>query len=131
MEESNFLLPDDRFYDENYTWIQIKDDIISVGIIKPAADLVKEFVFISLPQKATKVKKGDVFISVEAIKWSGHMKSPVSGTIIDVNEDLFDSPGKINKNPYDEWIVKIKVENMDELKLLMTSTEKMKKPLKY
>jgi glycine cleavage system H protein len=130
MEAQNFSLPDDRFYDDYYTWLQIDKDVVSLGIIKPAADLVKEFVFIQLPQKNKDIKKGDVYVSVEAVKWSGHMKSPLTGKIIDVNDSLFDEPSKINKAPYNEWIVKIKVSNPDELKLLMTSSERIKKPLK-
>lgn len=130
MDEKNFTLPNDRFYDDQYTWITMQEDIISVGIVKPAADLVKEFVFIQLPQKGRKIKKGDVYVSVEAVKWSGHMKSPVTGTITEVNDKLFDDPSLINKEPYKEWIAKIKIENKEELKNLVTATERMKKPLR-
>jgi glycine cleavage system H protein len=130
MEEQNFSLPDNRFYDEYYTWIKLDKDIVSVGIVKPAADLVKEFVFIQLPAKEKKIKKGEVYVSVEAVKWSGHMKSPVTGTIVEVNDALFDEPSRINKNPYEEWIAKIKISNPEELKLLMTANERMKKPLR-
>jgi glycine cleavage system H protein len=130
MEEQKFSLPDDRFYDEYYTWIQIDNDIVSVGIVKPAADLVKEFVFIQLPAKEKKIKKGEIYVSVEAVKWSGHMKSPVTGTVVEVNESLFDEPSRINRKPYEEWIAKIKISNPDELKLLMTAQERIKKPLR-
>jgi glycine cleavage system H protein len=132
MEEQKFSLPDDRFYDEYYTWIKLNDetDTASVGIVKPAADLVKEFVFIQLPAKERKIKKGEVYVSVEAVKWSGHMKSPLTGTVIEVNDALFDEPSKINRNPYDEWIAKIKLSNPEELKLLMTANERTKKPLR-
>ena len=130
MEEEKFSLPDDRFYDEYYTWIKMEGDVVSVGIIKPAADLVKEFVFIQLPENGKKIKKGEIYVSVEAVKWSGHMKSPLSGTVTDVNNPLFDEPSRINKNPYGEWIAKIKPGNPEELKLLMTANERMKKPLR-
>ncbi|MGV8161782.1 MAG: glycine cleavage system protein H [Candidatus Nanoarchaeia archaeon] len=130
MDEKNFTLPNDRFYDDQYTWIIMQEDIISVGIVKPAADLVKEFVFIQLPLKGRKIKKGEVYVSVEAVKWSGHMKSPITGTIIEVNDKLFDDPSLINKRPYEEWIAKIKIENKEELKSLMIATERIKKPLR-
>lgn len=130
MDEQNFSLPDDRFYDDNYTWVKLSGDEVSVGIIKPAADLVKEFVFIQLPQKGKQIKKGEIYVSVEAVKWSGHMKSPVTGTVIEVNDLLFDNPSKINDNPYDSWIAKIKLSQKEELKSLMTSNERSKKPLK-
>jgi len=130
MDEKNFLLPDDRFYDDQYTWIKMEENLVSVGIVKPAADLVKEFVFIQLPKKGKKIKKGEVYVSVEAVKWSGHMKSPVTGTIEEVNDKLFDDPSLINKNPYQEWIVKIKVEHREELKDLIIARDRMKKPLR-
>ncbi|MGV8168471.1 MAG: glycine cleavage system protein H [Candidatus Nanoarchaeia archaeon] len=130
MDEKNFTLPDDRFYDEYYTWITIQEDIISVGIVQPAAELVKEFVFIQLPEKGKKIKKGEVYVSVEAVKWSGHMKSPVTGIVVEVNDKLFDDPAMINKAPYKEWIAKIKVEKQEELKSLMTASERIKKPLR-
>lgn len=130
MDEKTFSLPDDRFYDEYYTWARIENDVLSVGIVKPAADLVKEFVFIQLPQKDKKIRKGDIYVSVEAVKWSGHMKSPVTGTIVEVNDKLFDEPSLINKKPYDEWIAKIQIQNPEELKSLMTAAERMKKPLR-
>lgn len=130
MEEQKFSLPDDRFYDEYYTWIKIDKDVVAVGIVKPAADLVKEFVFIQLPEKEKKIKKGEIYVSVEAVKWSGHMKSPVSGTIVEVNNSLFDNPSKINRKPYEEWIAKIKLSDSEELNSLMTANERMKKPLR-
>jgi glycine cleavage system H protein len=130
MDEKNFSLPDDRFYDDQYTWIKMEEKLVSVGIVKPAADLVKEFVFIQLPKKGQKIKKGEVFVSVEAVKWSGHMRSPVTGTIEEVNDKLFDDPSLINKNPYQEWIVKIKVEHPEELKALIIAKDRIKKPLR-
>lgn len=131
MDEKNFSLPNDRLYDDNYTWVLAKEDTAKLGIVKPAADLVREFVFISLPKKGKMLKKGEVYVSVEAVKWSGHMKSPFTGMIIDVNELLFDEPSKINRNPYEEWIVKIKMSSQDELKGLMDAEERMKKPLQH
>ncbi|MFA6072879.1 MAG: glycine cleavage system protein H [Candidatus Woesearchaeota archaeon] len=130
MDETIFSLPEDRFYDEQYTWIILQNDVVLVGIVKPAADLVKEFVFIQLPLKGKKLKKGDVFVSVEAVKWSGHMKSPITGTVVEVNDVLFDTPSLINKNPYGSWIAKIQLQNPEELKLLLTSKERIKKPLR-
>ena len=101
-----------------------KDGVVSVGLIEPAVKKVDEFVFVKLPEKGKRIKKGDVYVSLEAIKWSGHISSPVSGEIVDVNEELFDEPSRINHDPYGSWIMKVKLENEGELKALHTAEEK-------
>jgi glycine cleavage system H protein len=111
--------PEGLLYNKDNSWVKIEGDIAIVGIIEKAAKKVKEFVFIKLPEKGKEIKKGEIYVSLEAIKWSGHLSSPISGKIIDVNEELFDEPSKINKDPYGSWIMKVKLKNKDELKELM------------
>lgn len=116
-------LPKNLKYNKDYSWVKIEKDIASVGAIEPAAKKVKEFVFINLPEKGKKINKGETYVSLEAVKWSGHLSSPVSGEIVDVNEGLFDEPSKINKDPYGSWIMKVKLSKPDEEKELMGSKE--------
>lgn len=118
--------PKELKYNEDYSWIKIKGDIATVGIIGVSAKKVKEFVFIQLPKKGDNIKQGEKYVSFEAVKWSGHLSSPVSGEIVEVNEELFDEPSKINKNPYEEWIMKIKIEKKEELDNLMTAEKAIK-----
>jgi glycine cleavage system H protein len=81
-------------------------------------------VFIQLPEKNKKIKKGETYCSLEAIKWSGHLSSPLSGEIIEVNKPLFDDPSIINKDPYEKgWIVKLKISNKNELENLIRASE--------
>ena len=119
------LLPDGLYY-ENHSWVKLGGDIASVGIDKPYADSSKEFAFIELP-KLGPIEKGEKYVSMESVKGSGHMDSPVKGEIIEVNEKLFDNPAAINGNPYDAWIMKVKV-NPDDVKKL-TDAEAAKKNL--
>ena len=114
----NDLMPADRLYNTNYSWIKINGDIAEVGITKVFATSVKEFVFIELPKKGD-IKKGDTYASLESVKWSGHLESPLTGEIIEVNEALFDNPEKLNSEPYTEWIMKVKLSNPDEKKELL------------
>jgi glycine cleavage system H protein len=116
-------LPKNLKYDRNYSWVDVREGIATVGIIEPAAKKVKEFVFIALPEKNSQIKKGETYVSLEAVKWSGHLPSPISGRIIDVNSPLFDAPSKINSSPYESWIMKVKISNENELKELMNSEE--------
>ncbi len=121
MTENKF--PNDLKYNEDYSWVKMEKDIATVGIIEPAAKKVKEFVFIKLPETGKKIKQGENYTSVEAVKWSGHLSSPVSGEIIEVNDSLFDEPSKINKDPYGSWIMKVKVDDAEKPKKLMKADE--------
>jgi glycine cleavage system H protein len=116
--------PDDRKYDDGYSWVKEEGEFIIMGFTEPAVKLVTEFIFIQLPDKNKIIKKGDVYVSVESAKWSGHIQSPISGTIIVVNDSLFDEPSRLNKKPYDEWIIKIKPNNTEEYQSLLNSKEK-------
>lgn len=116
--------PEELKYNEDYSWIKKEDEeTIFLGIIKPAADRIQEFVFIALPEKGEKMQKGETYTSLEAMKWSGHLSSPITGEIIEVNQELFQEPKKINQDPYKEWIVKMKLENKEELQELMNAEQ--------
>lgn len=118
--------PDDLKYDNKYFWLKKENDSFTLGIIGSAAALAKEFVFIQLPNKGN-IKKGDILVSLEAMKWSGELESPLTGEIIEVHNDLFDEPSIINKQPYTEgWIVKIKPHNESEINSLLSAQERKK-----
>ena len=108
-------LPNNLLYNKDYSWIKIENDIATLGIIKPATDKISEFVFVKLPEKGENIKAGDTYVSLEAVKWTGHLSSPLSGEIIAVNEEVFDEPSIINEDPYKKgWIVKLKLKNPKE-----------------
>ncbi|MEM4336961.1 MAG: glycine cleavage system protein GcvH [Candidatus Woesearchaeota archaeon] len=110
-------------YSKDYCWVKLEGDVCTVGIIEPAVKKIKELVFINLPKKGKNIKQGETYTSLEAIKWSGHLTSPVSGKIIEVNESLFQEPSRINKKPYECWIMKVKLKDKKELEELMNSKE--------
>ena len=122
MKINDAELPDDLKYTKDNSWVKVDGDIAIIGITDLGAKQVKEFVFIKLPEKGH-IIKGSTYVSLESVKWSGHLSSPVSGEIIDVNEVLFDDPSRINKNPYGSWIMKVKMSNKDELNDLLTSQQ--------
>jgi glycine cleavage system H protein len=124
-EMSKIKLPENLLYNKDYSWVKIDGDIAIVGVIEPATKKVKEFVFVKLPEKGKKIKQGETYVSLEAVKWSGHLSSPVSGEIIEVNEKLFDEPSLINKDPYGSWIMKVRMSDKGELKKLMKAKEAM------
>lgn len=119
-------LPSNLLYNQDYSWIKIEGDVAILGIIKPACDKVQEFVFVKLSEKGQKIKKGETYASLEAIKWSGHLSSPFTGEIVEVNKEIFDEPSIINEDPYGKgWIAKIKLVNKEE-KDDLVSADKIK-----
>jgi glycine cleavage system H protein len=119
--------PDNLKYDKKYFWLRKENDLFVLGIIGSAAALAKEFVFVQLPDKGT-IKKGDTLVSLEAMKWSGELESPISGEIVEVHEELFDNPSLINKDPYGAgWIVKMKPSDESEIKGLLSANERQNK----
>jgi glycine cleavage system H protein len=124
MSELNF--PEKLKYNKDYSWVKLDKEKATIGIIAPSAKKVKEFVFIKLPEKGKKIKTGQKYVSLEAVKWSGHLSSPVTGEITDVNEALFNEPSKINKSPYSAWIMKVKIEKTKKAEKLLNSKEAKK-----
>ena len=107
-------------YTKDKSWVRLEGESVVLGLSDYAAQMVKEFVFIKLPDKGQKLKKGDTYVSLESVKWSGHLASPVSGEVVAVNEQLFDEPSCINADPFGSWIAKVRMDNKDDLKGLMT-----------
>ena len=118
--------PKGLFYSKDYLWIETKKDEAVIGIIELAAKKAKEFAFINLPKKGDKIKIGNKLIDLEAVKWTGNLKSPVSGEVIEINSNAYNEPSIINSKPYNAWLVKIKIINKDELKNLLSYEEAIK-----
>lgn len=123
--ESQKDLPQDLLYDQDYSWVKISQEEATLGIVQSAASKVQEFVFVDLPERGQKIKKGDTYASLEAVKWSGHLSSPLSGEVTDVNDKAFDEPGIINQDPYGQgWLVKIRLSDPEEKKELLAAGQK-------
>ena len=114
MKYGEFDLPDDLFYNKDSSWISLDGDVATIGINEPVAKAIKEFLFVQLPEKGH-IDKGDLYVSLEALKWSGHLTSPLTGEIIEVNDPLYDNPIAINDRAYHSWIMKIKLGDKREL----------------
>ncbi|MEM2121640.1 MAG: glycine cleavage system H protein [Candidatus Woesearchaeota archaeon] len=119
MKFREFEFPESLKYNEDYSWVRLEDDIAIVGVNDYGAKMVKQFVFVDLPEKNKEIRKGENYVTLEAIKWTGSLKSPVTGKIIDVNSKVFDNPELINKDPYGQgWIMKVKLKDKKELESL-------------
>lgn len=114
-------IPDELRYATSHEWIRIEDDgNASVGISDHAQDALGDIVFVELPEPGTSVNAKDEVAVVESVKAASDIYSPVSGSIIAVNETLLDAPETVNSSPYENgWFFKIKVSDAAELEELM------------
>ena len=105
------LYPVELQYSKSHEWVKVEDGVTVVGISDFAQNALGDVVFVNLPGEGDSVTAGDAFGDVESVKAVSDLVSPVSGTVCAVNEDLLDTPEKLNSDPYGAWI--IKVENVD------------------
>ena len=121
MKEINELaLPEDLKYTEDHEWARTEGDIVTIGINDYAQDQLGEIVFVELPEPGDTFSQGDEFGSVESVKAVSEMYIPISGEIVEINEDLEDAPELVNNECYQGgWIIKVKPEDPSELDGLM------------
>ena len=109
-------------YTKDHEWISIDGDIATVGITDFAQSELGDIVYVEVDTIDENLNKDDVFGTVEAVKTVSDLFIPVSGEILEFNESLNDNPELINESPYDDgWIIKMKVENSDQLIELLDS----------
>jgi glycine cleavage system H protein len=107
-------------YTDDHEWARLEDDTVTVGITEFAQDQLGELVFVELPTLGGVVTQGDDAAVVESVKAAGEVKSPVSGTIMEINESLVDTPEKVNDDPMGEgWIYKVAITDPTEWESLM------------
>jgi len=111
-------------FTKEHEWIEVKGDTGKVGISDYAQDQLGDIVYIELPDKGKKLKKGDVLCTIESVKAANDIYSPVSGEIGETNTDLDANPELINEDAEGKgWIVEIKLSDTSELDDLMTEEE--------
>jgi len=123
IEAGESKIKEGLYYTKDHEWAQIMEDgTVLVGISDYAQKELGDLAYVELPEVGKEVSKGDVLCEVESVKAVSEVYAPVSGEVIEVNEELEDAPEKINEDPYDAWIAKIKPSNLEEeLKDLMTA----------
>ena len=94
-------------YTKDHEWMKMEGDIAVIGISDFAQDALGDVVFINLPQVGDAVTAGESFGDVESVKAVSDVNSPVTGVVVEVNEELEDSPENLNSDPYGAWIIKV------------------------
>lgn len=117
-------IPKDLQYTKEHEWILIEGNQGKVGITDYAQDSLGDVVYVELPEVGDKVTKDETFGSVESVKAASDLFSPVSGTVVKVNEALEDSPELVNQSPYDDaWMIVVELDDQEELEDLLTPGE--------
>ena len=99
--------PAELKYSKDHEWVKFEGDTAIIGISDFAQDALGDVVFINLPAEGDEVNASEAFGDVESVKAVSDLVSPVSGTIVAVNEDLADAPETLNSDPYGSWIIKV------------------------
>ena len=117
-------VPDDLRYTKEHEWVKIDRDVIMVGITDHAQSELGDIIFIEFPDQDQLVSKNEPFGTIEAVKTVADLFAPISGKIIEVNNNLEDSPDLVNSDAYgDGWIVKISDYIQDELENLLNADQ--------
>lgn len=108
--------PDELKYTEEHEWIAIEADIATIGISDFAQSQLGDVVFVELPEVGDELEAGKPFGVVESVKAVSDVYSPLSGEVMEINEDLPDAPELLNTSPYEDgWMIKIRLSNPQEL----------------
>ena len=118
------MYPDDLKYHKEHAWVKVSGNKATVGITDYAQETLGDIVYVDVPEEDSVIEAGAELTQIESTKATSAVISPVSGTVVEVNEELADSPEIINEDPYVKgWIVVIEMEDASELNSLMDAAE--------
>lgn len=116
--------PEELQYTEEHEWVLVEDEVVAIGITDFAQDSLGDIVFVELPEVGATVEAGKPFGVVESVKAVSDIYSPVTGEVVEVNDELPDAPETVNTSPYeDAWMIKVKLADVSELDELMTADQ--------
>ncbi len=108
-------IPAELKYTESHEWIKIEDNIALIGITHHAQSELGDIVYVELPDQDAEFETGQEFGTIEAVKTVADLFSPLSGKVIEVNEDLQDDAAVINEDPYGKgWIIKMEISDLGD-----------------
>ncbi len=108
------------YYLPTHEYARIEGNVAYIGISKFAAEQLGNVVYVDMPEIDDEVAAGEEFGAIESVKAASDLYSPVSGTVVEINEDLVDNPKLINEDPENNWIIKVEFSNPEELNKLLS-----------
>ena len=113
-------VPSELKFLSSHEWVMVVDGVATIGVSDHAQELLGDLVYVELPDTGSTVAAGDSVGVIESVKAASDTYAPISGEIIEVNEDLEDAPERINVDPYgDGWMYKMTIEDAEELENLL------------
>lgn len=110
------------FYSESHEYVKVEGDFAYVGITDYAQHALGNVVYVDMPEVDDEVEADEDFGAVESVKAASDLISPVSGTVVEVNEALEDKPELLNEDAFENWIMKVQMSDKSELDALMDAT---------
>jgi glycine cleavage system H protein len=111
------------FYSESHEYVKIDGEYGYVGITDYAQEQLGNVVYVDMPEVEDEVTAGEEFGAVESVKAASDLISPVSGIVVEINENLEDQPELINQDAFENWIMKVKISDINEVENLMSATD--------
>jgi len=113
-------VPSELKFLSSHEWVSVDGDVATVGVSDHAQELLGDLVFVELPEVGSVVSAGDSVAVIESVKAASDTYAPVSGEIVEVNEELEDAPERINDDPYgDGWMYRVQMEDAGEVNDLL------------
>jgi glycine cleavage system H protein len=123
-KEVRMFISEDYYYTKNHEWAQVDENVVTVGVTEFAQDQLGEIVYVELPEEGSKVTQNESFGVIESVKSASDLYSPVSGTVIEVNQSVSDEPGLINDDAMNNgWMIRIEMDSEKELANLIKASE--------
>ena len=117
-------VPRELKYSKEHEWIKVEGNTVTIGITEYAQSELGDIVFVELPEVDDDIQEGDTFGSVESVKTVSELYAPVTGKVVEANEELEDSPEFVNESPYEKaWMVKVEVSDLDQLNELLSAEQ--------
>jgi len=117
-------IPKDLRYSEEHEWVKVEGEKAKIGITHFAQSELGDIVFVELPEVGAEIKADEPFGSVESVKTVSELYAPINGTVVEVNEDLDDSPEFVNESPYEKaWMIVVEPSDASEIEKLMTAEQ--------
>ena len=110
-------------YSETHEWVKVEGDIAIVGVTDFAQSEMGDITYVDMPDVDDEVVKDEEFGALESVKASSDLISPVSGVVVENNEALEDAPELVNQDPFENWIIKVKMSDPEELNDLISAEE--------
>lgn len=122
--DSMSKLPKELKYSEEHEWVKTEGDKVRIGITDFAQSELGDIVFVELPEVGDEIEADEPFGSVESVKTVSELYAPINGRVVEVNEDLDDSPEFVNESPYEKaWMIVVEPTNSGEIDKLMSAEE--------